>query len=43
MRTQKKVRAHKVLFTKDTPFKQKVVVSKTAYKRRPKHKGQSDL
>lgn len=33
-----KTRVHKVLFAKDTPFKPKVVASKVAYKRNPKHK-----
>ena len=38
-----KTRAHKVLFARDTPFKPKVVKSKVAYKRNPKHKkGASD-
>jgi hypothetical protein len=35
----KQVRAHIVLFCKDTPFKQKVVQSKKQFKRQPKHKG----
>jgi hypothetical protein len=35
----KQVRAHIVLFCKDTPFKQKVVQSKKQFKRNPKHKG----
>ena len=35
----KQVRAHIVLFCKDTPFKQKVVASKVKFKRNPKHKG----
>ena len=34
-----KTRAHIVLFCKDTPFKQKVVENKKAFKRNPKHKG----
>lgn len=33
-----KTRAHLVLFQKDTPFKPKVVKSKKAYSRKPKHK-----
>jgi hypothetical protein len=35
----KQIRAHIVLFCKDTPFKQKVVQSKKQFKRNPKHKG----
>ena len=35
----KKHREHFVLFAQNTPFKQKVVESKLAYKRKPKHKG----
>lgn len=35
----KQVRAHIVLFCKDTPFKQKRVESKVKFKRNPKHKG----
>ena len=38
----KATRAHYVLFHKDTPFKQKVVASKVAFKRNPKHKGNKD-
>lgn len=38
----KTTRAHKVLFAKDSPFKPKVVKSKVAYKRNPKHKGASN-
>ena len=38
----KQVRAHIVLFCKDTPFKQKVVQSKVKYKRQPKHKGRDE-
>ena len=34
-----KTRAHLVLFCANTPFKQKRVESKIAYKRQPKHKG----
>jgi hypothetical protein len=34
---QPKVRAHRVLFQEDTPFKPKVVESKLKFKRRPKH------
>ena len=37
-----KTRAHIVLFCKDTPFKPKVVESKKAFKRQPKHKGKHD-
>jgi len=37
-----KTRAHFVLFAQNTPFKQKRVENKTAYKRRPKHKGKTD-
>jgi len=39
VKVPKQVRAHIVLFCKDTPFKQKVVQSKIKYKRQPKHKG----
>jgi len=39
IKVPKQVRAHIVLFCKDTPFKQKVVASKIKYKRNPKHKG----
>jgi hypothetical protein len=39
IKVPKQVRAHIVLFCKDTPFKQKVVESKIKYKRNPKHKG----
>ena len=35
----KQIRAHIVLFCKDTPFKQKVVQSKKQFKRNPKHTG----
>lgn len=38
----RKIRAHFVLFCKDTPFKQKKVESKLQYKRQPKHKGKDD-
>jgi hypothetical protein len=38
----KQVRAHIVLFCKDTPFKQKVVQSKKQFKRNPKHKGRDE-
>lgn len=38
----KQVRAHIVLFCKDTPFKQKVVQSKVKYKRNAKHKGRDN-
>ena len=37
-----KTRAHNVLFKQNTPFKPKVVKSKVAYKRNPKHKGARD-
>lgn len=36
---QPKHRAHRVLFQENTPFKPKVVQSKTLYNRKPKHKG----
>jgi hypothetical protein len=39
VKVPKQVRAHIVLFCKDTPFKQKVVQSKVKYRRQPKHKG----
>jgi len=39
VKMQHKTRAHLVLFQKDTPFKPKVVKSKKAYNRKPKHKG----
>jgi hypothetical protein len=39
MPTRKKTRAHYVLFHEDSPFKPKVVETKKAYQRRPKHKG----
>jgi hypothetical protein len=42
MRAQKKIRAARALFVKDSPFKPKVVTPKTAYKRSPKHKGRTD-
>ena len=35
----KKHREHFVLFAQNTPFKQKVVENKKAFKRNPKHKG----
>jgi len=38
----KQVRAHIVLFCKDTPFKQKVVQSNVKFKRNPKHKGRDN-
>ena len=38
MRAQKKVRSARVLFTKDAPFKPKIIASKVAYRRLPKHK-----
>lgn len=38
---QPKHRAHRVLFQNNTPFKPKVVESKTSYKRQPKHKNRS--
>jgi len=38
----KATRAHFVLFHKDSPFKQKVVQNKLAYKRKPKHKGRDE-
>lgn len=34
-----KTRAHLVLFCEGTPFKQKVVENKKAFKRNKKHKG----
>jgi len=39
IKVPKQVRAHIVLFCKDTPFKPKRVENKLAYKRKPKHKG----
>ena len=42
IKVPKQVRAHIVLFCKDTPFKQKVVQSKVKYKRNPKHKGRDN-
>jgi hypothetical protein len=39
IKVPKQIRAHIVLFCKDTPFKQKVVQSKKTFKRQPKHKG----
>jgi hypothetical protein len=39
IKVPKQIRAHIVLFCKDTPFKQKVVASKVKFKRNPKHKG----
>jgi hypothetical protein len=36
--TPKKTRAHFVLFCAGTPFKQKRVENKQAYKRQPKHR-----
>jgi len=38
----KKHREHFVLFCANTPFKQKVVKSKKAFKRNPKHKGRDN-
>jgi hypothetical protein len=38
VKVPQKTRAHLVLFCKDTPFKQKVVESKTKYRRQPKHR-----
>ena len=38
-----KSRTHKVLFVNGTPFKSKVVTLKTAYKRKPKCQGKSDI
>ena len=35
---QPKHRAHRVLFDDNTPFKPKVVKSKIAYQRKPKHR-----
>lgn len=35
--TRIKTRTHKVLFTNDSPFKQKIVKSKMEYQRRTKH------
>jgi hypothetical protein len=41
---RKRTRAHVVLFCADTPFKPKVVESKIAYRRKPKHsKSQLDF
>ena len=37
-----RTRAHLVLFTKDSPFKPKVVKSRMQYQRNPKHKGKID-
>jgi hypothetical protein len=42
IKVPKQVRAHIVLFCKDTPFKQKVVQSKKQFKRNPKHKGRDE-
>lgn len=39
VKVEHKTRAHLVLFCANTPFKQKRVESKVAYKRQPKHKG----
>jgi len=38
----KATRAHYVLFHKDSPFRQKKVENKLAYKRQPKHKGRDN-
>ena len=38
-----KYRAHLVLFINDTPFKPKVVKSKTKFRRHKKHKGKDIL
>ena len=38
----KRHREHYVLFCTNTPFKPKVVKSKKAFKRNPKHKGQGN-
>ena len=35
--TRIKTRTHRVLFTNDSPFKQKIVRSKMEYQRRSKH------
>lgn len=40
---QPKQRHHMMLFQAGTPFKQKVVQDKTLYKRKPKHRKNSDL
>lgn len=40
---QPKQRHHKMLFQAGTPFKQKVVQVKTLYKRKPKHRNNTDL
>ena len=42
IKVPKQVRAHIVLFCKDTPFKQKVVQSKVKYTRQPKHRGKQN-
>ena len=42
LKIQPKHRAHLVLFVKDTPFKPKVVKSKKAYTRKPKHKDRDE-
>ena len=38
-----KHRAHRVLFSNDTPFKPKVVKSKMDYQRKPKHPHRSEI
>lgn len=38
----KATRAHYVLFCEGTPFKQKRVENKKAYKRKAKHKGRNN-
>ena len=42
IKVPKQVRAHIVLFCKDTPLKEKVVQSKKQFKRNPKHKGRDE-
>jgi hypothetical protein len=40
---QPKHRAHRVLFSSNTPFKPKVVKLKTAYQRKIKHPNRSEI
>jgi len=42
IKVPRKTRAHFVLFSENTPFKPKVVKSKKAFKRNPKHKGRDE-
>jgi hypothetical protein len=41
--TEPKRRVHRVLFQNDTPFKPKVVQSKTQYRRKDKHPHRSEI